>query len=150
MSHNSGLNMPHRLAIAVVAWLTALSHDAILWSPGGVWANGKPFALELRYARSFKGTAIARRSIEEIRAQRPYPAATLSRWEQQLSALFPDVDDGDRLIGVRIPGSGAVFYSGTRKLGQIDDEILADAFFDIWLHPSTSEPSLRVRLLGKT
>jgi hypothetical protein len=122
-------------------------YDATLWSPGGVWTANQPYALELIYARSFEGAAIARRSIEEMRAQRDYPAATLARWEQQMRALFPDVESGDRLIGVRVPGAGAAFYSGTRKLGQIDDETFADAFFGIWLHPATRAPDLRTRLL---
>ena len=122
-------------------------YDATLWSPGGVWTGRPPFALELRYARSFDGAAIARRSIEEMRAQRAYPASTLERWEQQMQVLFPDVQAGDRLIGVRIPGEGAAFYSGTRKLGRIDDEAFADAFFGIWLHPATRAPDLRARLL---
>lgn len=122
-------------------------YDATLWSPSGGWAPGQPFALELRYARSFAGAAIARRSVEEMRAQRPYPAATLARWETQMRGLFPDVQAGDRLVGVRIPGEGAAFYSGTRKLGQIDDEAFADAFFGIWLAPTTRAPDLRARLL---
>ncbi len=123
-------------------------YDATLWSPGGVWFASQPFALELRYARSFDGAAIARRSIEEIRAQRSIPDATLARWEAQMRAIFPDVREGDRLIGVRIPGAGAVFYRDARKLGQIEDEAFADAFFGIWLHPATREPALRARLLG--
>lgn len=122
-------------------------YDATLWSPGGSWAPGRPFALELRYARSFDGAAIARRSVEEMRAQRPYPDATLARWEAQMRELLPDVQAGDRLTGVRIPGDGAAFYSGTRKLGQIDDEAFADAFFGIWLAPTTRAPDLRARLL---
>ncbi|MDO9635571.1 MAG: chalcone isomerase family protein [Thiobacillus sp.] len=123
-------------------------YDATLWSPGGAWSAGKPYALELRYARRFEGAAIARRSIEEMRAQRTHPAATLARWETQMRALFPDVELGDRLTGVRIPGAGAAFYSGTRKLGQIDDEAFADAFFGIWLDPASRAPELRARLLG--
>lgn len=123
-------------------------YDATLWSPGGVWSASQPFALELRYARSFDGAAIARRSIEEIRAQRSIPDATLERWEAQMRALFPDVQAGDRLIGVRQPGQGAVFYQDARRLGRIDDEAFADAFFGIWLHPATRAPALRARLLG--
>jgi hypothetical protein len=125
-------------------------YDATLWSPRGVWSAGGPFALELRYARSFDGAAIARRSIEEIRSQRDYPAATLARWEQRMRALFPDVSAGDRLIGVRMPGQGVAFYSGTRKLGQIEEDAFAEAFFNIWLHPSTRVPDLRAQLLGTT
>ena len=123
-------------------------YDATLWSPRGVWTNGAPFALELRYARSFDGAAIARRSIEEMRAQRPYSTATLARWEAQMRAIFPAVRDGDRLTGVRIPGAGAAFYRDAEKLGQIEDEAFADAFFGIWLDPATRAPELRARLLG--
>ena len=46
-----------------------------------------------------------------------------------------------------IPGTGVAFYSGLRKLGQIDDESFADAFFGIWLDPATRAPDLRARLL---
>lgn len=123
-------------------------YDATLWSPGGVWSASQPYALELVYARSFDGAAIARRSIEEMRAQRRVPDATLARWEQQMRAIFPDVQAGDRLIGVRQPGQGTVFYQDARRLGQIDDEAFADAFFGIWLHPATRAPALRARLLG--
>jgi hypothetical protein len=123
-------------------------YDATLWSPGGVWSASQPFALELRYARSFDGAAIARRSIEEMRAQRSIPDATLERWETQMRTLFPDVQAGDRLIGVRQPGQGAVFYQDARRLGRIDDEAFADAFFGIWLGPATRAPALRARLLG--
>jgi hypothetical protein len=174
MSRNSGLNTRLKTALAATCLLAASAlhastlphlpnfeevgsgtmrffglriYDATLWSPGGVWSANQPYALELIYARSFDGAAIARRSIEEIRAQRAYPAATLARWEQQMRALFPDVKSGDRLTGVRMPGAGAAFYSGPRKLGQIDDEAFADAFFGIWLHPATSAPDLRARLL---
>ena len=174
MSPSSGLNTRLKTALATACLLAAwaahasplphLSHfeavgsgtmrffglriyDATLWSPGGVWSASQPYALELVYARSFEGRAIAQRSIEEMRAQRPWPEATLTRWEKDMRALFPDVAKGDRLIGVRMPGAGATFYSGTRKLGQINDEAFADAFFGIWLNPATRAPDLRAQLL---
>ena len=123
-------------------------YDATLWSPNGKWDASQPYALELRYARQFDGTAIARRSIEEMRAQRRFSPDTLSKWNQQMRTIFPDVEPGDRLTGVRQPGYGVTFYSDTRKLGDIPDEAFANAFFNIWLHPSTSAPDLRNRLLG--
>jgi hypothetical protein len=122
-------------------------YDATLWSRNGVWSANQAYALELTYARNFDGADIARRSIEEIRSQRSYPVATLRQWEQQLRALFPDVKKGDRLISVRTPGAGATFFMDTRKLGQIDDEVFADAFFGIWLDPATRAPDLRAQLL---
>ena len=123
-------------------------YDATLWSQGGAWVATRPFALELRYARGFSGSTIARLTIEETRTLRAPPAATLARWEQQMRGVFPDVQVGDRLTGVRMPGKGVVFYRDTHKLGQISDETLADAFFDIWLDPATRAPELRARLLG--
>jgi hypothetical protein len=122
-------------------------YEAILWAPDGVWSAGQPYALELVYARGFDGKAIARRSIDEMRAQRSWPEATLANWESEMRALFPDVAKGDRLIGVRQPGAGATFYSATRRLGQVRDEAFADAFFGIWLSPATSAPDLRAKLL---
>jgi Chalcone isomerase-like len=123
-------------------------YDATLWSPGGAWAANRPFALELRYARSFSGSAIARRCIEEIRGLGTFPSATLAHWEQQMKALLPDVQAGDRLTGLRMPGKGVAFYRNARSLGQIDDDEFAKAFFDIWLNPATRAPELRARLLG--
>jgi hypothetical protein len=64
-------------------------YDATLWSPGGVWASGQPFALELRYARSFDGAAIARRSIEEMRAQRPIPPPRWRAGRRRCARSFP-------------------------------------------------------------
>jgi hypothetical protein len=122
-------------------------YDATLWSPGGVWSANQPYALELVYARGFDGSEIAQRSIKEMRAQRSWPEATLARWEKDMRALFPDVAKGDRLIGVRMPGAGATFYSGSHRLGQVRDEDFADAFFGIWLSPATSAPDLRAKLL---
>lgn len=148
--HGSPLpNLPDFVAVGsgTMRFLGMRIYDATLWSPSGVWSADQPYALQLVYARSFDGADIARRSVEEMRGQRAYPATTLTRWEQQMRALFPDVKKGDRLIGVRQPGAGATFYSGTRKLGQIDDEAFADAFFGIWLHPATSAPDLRAQLL---
>jgi hypothetical protein len=122
-------------------------YDATLWSPGGVWSANQPYALELVYARSFDGREIAQRSIKEMRAQRSWPEATLARWEKDMRALFPDVAKGDRLIGVRMPGTGATFYSGPHRLGEVRDEDFANAFFGIWLSPATSAPDLRTKLL---
>ena len=123
-------------------------YDGKLWSPGGRWDANAPYALELIYARGFDGEDIARRSLEEIRRLRTLDDATAARWEARLRAVFPNVKAGDRLTGVRIPGEGVRFYAGERLLGHIDDEVLASAFFAIWLDPRTRAPDLRRKLLG--
>jgi hypothetical protein len=124
-------------------------YDAKLMGAGHTWQADAPYALELTYARNFKGADIAERSIKEIKSQRTIDPATLARWEQQMKVLFPDVKDGDRLTGVREPGHGVQFYFNDKPLGSIADDAFAVAFFDIWLSPKTSEPGLRAQLLGK-
>lgn len=175
MSRNSGWNTPLRLALALLLFAAGsvlarpqaplpfepvvvgagtlrfmgfALYDGKLWSPSGRWNADAPFALELIYARAFDGDDIARRSIDEIRRLRTLDDATAARWEARLSAIFPDVKAGDRLTGVRLPGQGVQFYAGSRPLGRIEDEALAEAFFAIWLDPRTRAPDLRRKLLG--
>ncbi len=175
MSRNSGWNTPLRLALALLLCVAGAAcarpqaalpfepvqvgagalrflgvhlYDGRLWSQDGRWRADAPYALELIYARRFDGDDIARRSIDEIRRLAGHDAATLARWETRLRAIFPDVQAGDRLVGVRLPGQGARFYYGADLLGEIREEALADAFFAIWLDPRTRAPDLRRKLLG--
>lgn len=123
-------------------------YDGSLWTATGRWQPDAPYALELVYARNFDGDDIARRSVQEIAAQRDVNDATLARWESQMRALFPDVREGSRLTGLRVPGQGVIYFDGSRRIGSIADEAFADAFFDIWLGPKTSAPKMRKKLLG--
>lgn len=107
-----------------------------------------PLALELKYHRAFKGTAIAQRSIDEIRRQGELAPALAQHWQKALTALLPDVQPGDRLTGLYQPGQGMQLWRGELLLGSIDDAELARSFFAIWLSPRTSEPSLRSALLA--
>lgn len=105
------------------------------------------FGLELSYLRSFKGADIAERSIEEMSGQASLEPAQAQRWQQAMSALFPDVRRGDRLTGVHVPGSGARFYLNGQWLGEVADDAFSRRFFGIWLSPRTSQPRLREALI---
>ncbi|CAG2160990.1 hypothetical protein LMG26411_07918 [Cupriavidus numazuensis] len=74
--------------------------------------------------------------------------STIDQWRQALSRVLVDVRAGDQLTGVYSPAQGARFYANDRETGQIDDPVLAHAFFSIWLGPSTRDPGLRRKLLG--
>lgn len=106
-----------------------------------------PFALELRYATSLKGSAIAERSVQEIERMGYGDPARRTRWGDAMKRLFPDVARGDRLTGVHEPGRGARFFHNDRPLGAIEDVDFANAFFAIWLDERTVAPSLREALL---
>lgn len=128
-------------------------YDARLWVGEGFtperWADA-PLALEIRYTRAFDGADIASRSLDEMRRQGELPEAQAQRWRQTMAALFPDVKQGDRLVGVRRADGGTRFYANGRRLGEVDDTEFGRRFFGIWLAPQTSQPTLRARLFGQT
>jgi hypothetical protein len=126
-------------------------YRARLWVGPGFDASdlgAAPLALELEYLRDFEGSAIARRSIQEMRRQQPLSEDQARRWQRDLESVLPDVKAGDTLTGLYRPGEGAVFMQGQRVLGEVADPLFARLFFGIWLSPATSEPALRDALLA--
>ena len=107
-----------------------------------------PLALELTYQRAFSAEAIAKRSLEEMRRIGSFTEVQATRWQQALQAALPDVQPGDRLVGLYQPGTGATFQLRGRTVGTVPDPAFARLFFGIWLSPLTSEPQLRAALLG--
>ena len=127
-------------------------YDARLWvdarfAPARFDAH--PLALELRYHRAFSAAAIARRSLTEMQRQRKLAPELAQRWERMLAQLLPDVQPGDRLLGVYLPGEGMQLWRGAQLRGTLREPELAHLFFGIWLSPQTSEPSLRTALLAR-
>lgn len=105
--------------------------------------------LELEYLRHFSGSAIAERSLQEMRRQARLDEAQAARWQRALAALLPDVAPGDRLLGWHRPQQGALFLRGSgERLGEIADAAFARLFFGIWLSDQSSAPELRQALLG--
>jgi Chalcone isomerase-like len=127
-------------------------YEAKLWSGKDNVAENwvsVPFALELDYARNFKGQQIAERSLAEMKRQGDVSAETATRWLATMENLFPDIKAGDRLSAVNLPGMGARFYMNGALRGDARDLEFVRVFFGIWLSPRTSEPSLREALLGR-
>ena len=70
-----------------------------------------------------------------------------------MQTIWPDINEGDELIIYVNKAGQSIFYSdisdvSTQELGVIKDEEFGPAFLDIWLSEKTSEPELRVKLLG--
>ncbi len=134
-----------------MAFLGLHIYDIRLWVSEGFSAesfNQRPLALEIEYARALAGRRIAERSLEEMQRIAPIPAAQGSVWLTSMKQAFPDVIEGDRLIGLHRPGEGARFFHNGRLRADVADPDFARAFFAIWLSPKTSEPKLRLALLG--
>ncbi len=126
-------------------------YDARLWATPDfkpMSYSQQALALELEYARSLDGKAIAERSIEEMRRQAPIADPKAASWLARMSAIFTDVQAGDRLTGVQRPNEAAAFFLNGRPAGEIRDADFTPLFFGIWLSPKTSEPGLRKALIG--
>lgn len=107
------------------------------------------FALELHYLRNFTAADIAKRSLEEMQHIEPIPERKVAEWVKSLSEVFPNVKKGDRIIGIHKPGVGMTFWHNGKRSGEIKDAEFSRQFFAIWLSPKTSEPKLRLTLLGQ-
>ena len=125
-------------------------YRAQLWSEHVPVNYDEPFALHLVYTRSITRERFADTGIHEIRRQAaaPIPQETLERWHADMMRGLTDVEPGDQLSAVFLPGKGVRFYAGERQTAEIDDPAFARAFFGIWLDPSTRALKLRMQLLG--
>lgn len=122
--------------------------DAELYAPQGRYSPSKPFALKLTYLRNFKGSDIAKRSVDEMRRQGLKDEAKLKLWGDQMRAIFPDVAQGASITGVRDASGKAVFYKDGKQIGSINDREFSRRFFAIWLGENTSNPGLQASLTG--
>ncbi len=123
-------------------------YDATLFAPDGHFSRDKPFALKLTYLRNLYGDKIADHSVQEIRDQGYDDEIKLATWHTQMRQIFPNVSEGDSLVGVFTKNGQTVFYSMDKEIGRIDDPEFGRHFFDIWLSPETRAPNFRLRLLG--
>lgn len=109
----------------------------------------QPFALELTYKRNISRDDLVDTSVDEIRRQgSAVDERTMARWADEMRQAFVDVEPGQRITGVYLPGKGCWFYVDGRLQHQIDDLAFARAFFSIWLGAGTRSPELREALLG--
>lgn len=126
-------------------WLGLALYQATLYVAGDD-AGQAPLALRLEYRRDIPGARLVQTTMEEMRRLGADPAR-LPAWEAQLQRLFPDVQKGDIITGVLIPGLGVRFFHQDRLRGELADSEFGRWFFAIWLHPDSRSPSLRSQLL---
>lgn len=127
-------------------------YQATLWVRPGFQAPDfarHAFALELDYLRDFTSTAIAGRSIDEMRRIGRFSDAKAEAWQVSLRNALPDVKKGDRIAGLHVPGVGVRFLLNGKPFGEVRDTEFANLFFGIWLSPDTSEPQMRQSLLAQ-
>ncbi|MFZ2972872.1 MAG: chalcone isomerase family protein [Ferribacterium limneticum] len=122
-----------------------LVYEATLWA--GDDPQRPPLALRLDYKRTIAGAAIAEASVKEMRGLGA-DEASLKRWGELMMPIFPDVKEGDFIVGQYEPGVARFYFNG-RLVGEIANADFARWFFGIWLDAKTSAPGLRAALLRR-
>lgn len=136
-----------------MTWFGISLYRATLWvagagaDPGNLPSNA-PIALQLDYRRDIPRERLVQSSLDEMR-RLGADEAQLARWANDLRRVFPDVKEGDSIVGVHHPGRGASFYHRGQASGEIADAEFARRFFAIWLDPETRSPSVRAALLKR-
>ncbi len=148
-SHFSEIKM---LGSGDLRWFGFHIYSAKLWSDTPVFDVKQKFALELTYRRSISKARFVSVSLDEMRrlSGDALPAEQLQRWEKYMQQAFLDVQEGEQLIGVHLPGTGCRFYSRDKLLAEIADPAFAQAFFAIWFDPRSKDANLRQQLTGSS
>ena len=130
-----------------LTWFGLHIYDATFYRVGSL--DSPDFALNLRYQKSFSGSSITSRSVDEMK-RIGVPDSQAAVWGKELNAFMPNVESGQALTALYSPKQGTTFYFDGKPIGQIPGSEFSKAFFGIWLDPKTSSPKLRAELLGQT
>ncbi|MEF8701077.1 MAG: chalcone isomerase family protein [Candidatus Accumulibacter sp. UW26] len=137
-----------------MSWLGFPLYRATLWVIGEPTPElpqkvlSAPSALQLDYRRDIPRERLVQSSVDEMR-RLGASEQQLQRWEPELRRVFPDVREGDSIVGVHYPEQRAVFFHQGRPTGEVRDAQFARLFFAIWLDPRSRSPSLRAALLKR-
>lgn len=131
-------------------WFGWRVYQARLWSPAASVSWEQPFALELIYRRELSRDTLVQASLEEMRrlGGPSLDEARLAAWDGEMREAFVDVQPGQRIVGLYLPGKGGSFYIDGEFRHSVADTDFARAFFAIWLDARTRHPQLRRELLG--
>lgn len=109
-----------------------------------------PIALALKYKRSFEGSQIANRSADELETLGLGSVVQRKEWTRAMTQVFPNVNEGDEIIGILRADQRTQFFLNRQAIGTINDLSFGPAFFSIWLDERTSVPKLRAQLLKQS
>lgn len=107
-------------------------------------------ALMIEYARDIKAKKLVASTAKQwnkIGISKDYPT---EQWLNELTAIWPDVSNGDLLIALVTQGGPTQFYSGDRLLGEIKDTEFGPAFLAIWLSNESRYQKNRKELLNES
>jgi hypothetical protein len=102
--------------------------------------------MDIRYLADISSDDLIERTIEQWQYLGIAPE-NYQGYLPELKAIWPDITDGDSLSLLIYQGR-SVFYYNQQYVGVINEPKFGQIFLAIWLSEKTSEPSLRLELLG--
>lgn len=125
-------------------------YDARLYTADGDYEPGdRPVRLELQYLRDVDADDLVARTALEWE-QQGLRHARQAQWLETVGTLWPDIRRNDTLALELDETGRSTFYFNGRKLGTVEDADFGRQFLAIWLSPDTSQPDLRLALIGGT
>ncbi|WP_404399292.1 chalcone isomerase family protein [Idiomarina seosinensis] len=127
-------------------------YDATLYTEKGSfsWQDRKQLnkALLLDYLRDIKAADLVETTAEEW-DKLGFSHPERSNWLEQLSAIWPDIKEGDCLLLRESDDGYAEFYQDDKKLGVVEHETFTEQFLAIWLSPDSRFKDERQELTGE-
>lgn len=135
-----------------LTWLGFHVYDASTWAGVPALPNDgtvpTPFALQIVYARNISAEDLVS-ATESAWDDLDLLDEKAVSWLPQLQRLWPNVKAGDTLVLHIDQNRNARFYYNGTDIGSIADAEFGPRFAAIWLHPDSSEATLRKQLLGQ-
>jgi len=125
-------------------------YTAQLWVARLPFDASRPFALHLTYHRHIPRERLVSSGMDEMQRilGEGWREDVGAQWKAAMERAFADVNEGDSITGVCLPGTGARFYRNGVLTADVADPAFAQAFFSIWLGPHTRAPQLRAELIN--
>ena len=124
-------------------------YDSSLYSADGAYSSGqRPLRLDIKYLLNIDADDLVSRTRQEWQFQNlTHPRQ--QQWLDRLQALWPDISASD-VLSLRIDErQHSSFFLNGESLGRIEDEDFSRQFLAIWLAQETSQPDLRLALIGR-
>jgi hypothetical protein len=142
------LSAPGKIGQVQVRFLGIRIYSAALFTEQGApfkWS--RPFALELKYARSFSRDRLVSASISElvrVEGKRGDHEAIATK----LNSCFRDVKARDRFVAVPKGSNGLSFFLNGRQTCRINHSNIRSRVLGIWLADNSRDRGLSRRLRG--
>jgi hypothetical protein len=111
----------------------------------------KPIALEIRYDMDIDSEDLIKTTKEEwnrLQLVKESKCDERNQWLQELSAIWPDLNEGDRLQFLLATSGESMFFFNGQFIGKISDSHFGGCFLAIWLAADSSASKLRQQLLA--